>query len=289
MAPRLIVNADDLGMSPGVTRGIVETMTKGIVSSTTLMVNMPSAPEATRLALEHRLAVGVHLNLTTGRPVSPPHEVPSLVRPDGSFHSHVEFRRRLLTFKISMREMDREFVAQIEAARRMGIEPTHVDTHHHLHLWLPVAQVLLRVGRRCGIRKTRSTRTTDLAVRGARTPGLRGWAKRRYKAFTATLLERWFWVPAWRMEAAAFKATEGIGIRSVHDEWRRLVAEIEKRPADEITEVSCHPGYVDDELLGYARYVGGREEEIAVLTSRQVKTALAQAGIKLVSFRDLSS
>jgi predicted glycoside hydrolase/deacetylase ChbG (UPF0249 family) len=288
MASRLIVNADDLGMTPGVTRGIVETMTEGIVSSTTLMVNMPSAPEAARLALKHRLAVGVHLNLTTGRPISAPPEIPSLVQPDGSFHSHAEFRRRLLTLRISMREMDREFSAQIEAARRMGIEPTHVDTHHHLHLWLPVAQMLVRVGRRCGIRKTRSTRTTDMAVRVARTPGLQGWAKRRYKAFTAVLLGRWFLLPAWRMEASAFRATRDPGIPSVQDEWRHLVAQLQKLPADQIVEVSCHPGYVDDELRGYARYVGGRQEEIAVLMSQQLKTALAQAGIELVSFRDLS-
>jgi predicted glycoside hydrolase/deacetylase ChbG (UPF0249 family) len=288
MAPRLIVNADDLGMTPGVTRGIVETMTEGIVSSATLMVNMPSAPAAAEFALRLRLAVGVHLNLTTGRPISAPDEIPSLVQPDGSFHSHAEFRRRLLTLKISMREIGREFSAQIEAARRMGIEPTHVDTHHHLHLWLPVAQMLVRVGRRCGIRKTRSTRTTDMAIPVARTPGLQGWAKRRYKAFTAALLGRWFLLPVWRMEASAFRTPGNLGSRSVQDEWRRLVAQLAKLPAHQIVEVSCHPGYVDDELRGYARYADGRQEEIAVLTSRQLKTALAQAGIKLVSFRDLS-
>jgi predicted glycoside hydrolase/deacetylase ChbG (UPF0249 family) len=287
MALRLIVNADDLGMTPGVTRGIIETMMGGVVTSTTIMVNMPSAPEAAALALKHQLAVGVHLNLTTGRPISVPNEVPSLVQADGSFHSHAEFRRRLVRLKISMREVGREFSAQIEAARRMGIEPTHVDTHHHLHLWLPVAGVLLRVGRRSGVRKTRTTRTTDMAVRAVRAPSLRGWAKRRYKAFAAALLERWFRLPTWRLEASAFRAKGELGARSCLDEWRRLVAALAKLPADQIVEVSCHPGYVDDELRGYARYSDSRPEEIAVLTSQELKTELQRAGCQIISFRDL--
>jgi predicted glycoside hydrolase/deacetylase ChbG (UPF0249 family) len=284
---RLIVNADDFGMTTGVTNGIVESMTAGIVSSTSLMANMASAPEAVALARKHGLAVGMHLNLTTGRPVSPPRDIPSLVRGDGSFHSHAQFRRRLVNLKISIRDMDREFSAQIGAARRMGIEPTHLDTHHHLHLWLPVAWALLRAGRRSGIRKTRTTRTTDMALRrvGARTLG--EWAKRRYKAAMASLLGRWFVLPTWRMEAALFRA-KGNGARpSGLDEWLRLVSQLETLPPGHTVEIPCHPGYVDDELRGYARYAEGRREEITVLTSQELKAALSRADIRLVSFRDL--
>jgi predicted glycoside hydrolase/deacetylase ChbG (UPF0249 family) len=284
---RLIVNADDFGMTSGVTNGIVESMTAGIVSSTSLMVNMASAPEAVALARKHGLAVGMHLNLTTGRPVSPPRDIPSLVRGDGSFHSHAEFRRRLVNLKISIRDMDREFSAQIEAARRMGIEPTHLDTHHHLHLWLPVAWALLRAGRRSGIRKTRTTRTTDMAIRAVRSKTLREWAKRRYKTVAASFLGRWFVLPTWRMEASVFRAKGNDHAHPGLDEWLRLVGQLETLPADHTVEIPCHPGYVDDELRGYARYAEGRHEEILVLTSQELKTALSRAGIRLVTFRDL--
>jgi len=284
---RLIVNADDFGMTPGVTKGIAECMSGGIVSSTTLMVNMPSAPDAVGLARERELAVGVHLNLTTGRPVSPPGTVRSLVQADGSFHSHAEFIHRLVHLKISMGDMYREFSAQIEAARRMGIEPTHLDTHHHLQLWLPVAWVLLRVGRRCGIRKTRTTRTTDMAVRRGWSRTLRGWTKRRYKAVTAALLGVWFRMPSWRMEASAFRVGQAMDARSGLEEWLRLIGQIEKLSASDIVEVPCHPGYVDDELRRHAKYVEGREQEQAVLESEELKTALPRAGIRLISFRDL--
>lgn len=287
MALRLIINADDMGMTPGVTKGIVDCMTEGIVSSATLMINMPSAAEAARLALEHGLAVGLHLNLTTGTPVSRPIDIPSLVRADGSFHSHAEFKRRLMTMRISLRDVEHEFSSQVAAARALGLLATHIDTHHHLHLWIPVARAMQRVGRRHGINKTRTTRTTDMAIRisaTGRSAGL-GWAKRRYKTLGAALLHRWFRMPTWRMEPSAFrKPNEG---RSALQEWLFFVDQLKQLPGDTTVEVPCHPAYVDDELSVYASYVGGREDEISALTSPELKAAVAQAGIQLISFRDL--
>lgn len=287
MAPRLIVNADDLGMSPGVNKGIVESMINGVVTSTSLMVNMPSAPQGVAQALQHKLAVGMHLNLTSGRPILPPRKVPSLVRADGTFHTHAEFRRRLIGLQISLREMYLEFSAQVEAARRMGIEPTHLDTHHHLHLWLPVAGVLLRVGRRYGIRGTRTTRTADMVIRVAPSNSLGGWAKRRYKAVAAALLRTWFRMPAWRMDASVFRTQRDPGALPGADEWFQLVRHIEKLPTNQVVEVPCHPGYFDDELKGHSTYVEARQQEISILTSSELRSAIAQAGIELVSFRDL--
>src|SRR5688572_31067184 len=83
---RLIVNADDLGRSPGIDRGIVRAHERGIVTSTTLMANAPGAERAAALAREcPSLDVGVHLVLTYARPLTDPRRIPSLVEPDGSF------------------------------------------------------------------------------------------------------------------------------------------------------------------------------------------------------------
>lgn len=288
MALRLIVTADDLGMTPGVTRGIVQSMREGIVSSTSLMANMPAAPEAARIAVNEQLDVGIHLNLTTGRSVLPRKEIPSLVQEDGSFYPHPEFVARLLRWRISMSEIDREFAAQIEAALRMGVRPTHLDTHHHLHLWWPIAKAMLRVGRRYGIDKTRTTRTTDMAIRVANAPvTIQEWAKRRYKAATARLLRRGFRMPTWRMEPSAFRAAHNGNTHSRLDEWLFFVEELRKLPGPAVVEVPCHPAYVDEELGIYAKYVGGREEEVAALTSVELKTALRRAGIEVVGFREL--
>jgi predicted glycoside hydrolase/deacetylase ChbG (UPF0249 family) len=274
-------------MTGGVTRGIVESMTGGIVSSTSLMANMPGAVEAAAQALTHKLAVGVHLNLTTGKPISPRSTVPSLVRPDGSFHTHAEFKRRLVSLKVSMAEMYREFSAQVEATRRMGIEPTHLDTHHHLHLWLPVTAVLLRVGRRYGVRGARTTRTMDRSMR-EKVPGVvRGWAKRGYKAVTAALLSTWFKMPVWRMDPSNFRARRDSATRAGMAEWLQLVSCLKTLPLDHVVEITCHPAYVDDDLKRNATYAEGRQCEVAALTSLELKAALTQAGISLITFRDL--
>jgi predicted glycoside hydrolase/deacetylase ChbG (UPF0249 family) len=71
------------------------------------------------------------------------------------------------------------------------------------------------------------------------------------------------------------------------EEWLRLVRLLETLPAHHIVEIPCHPGYVDDELRGHARYAEGRQEEIVVLTSEALKGTLSRAGIRLVTFRDL--
>ncbi len=83
---RLIVNADDFGYTPGVTRGIVRAHREGIVTSTTMMANAPDTESAARAARSTRsLDVGVHLVFTYGRPLTPPEKVPSLITADGTF------------------------------------------------------------------------------------------------------------------------------------------------------------------------------------------------------------
>lgn len=285
---RLIVTADDMGMTAGVTRGIVRSMSHGIVSTTSLMTNMPAAAQAALQAVNDRLDVGVHLNLTTGRPLSPPSAIRSLVRGDGTFHSHPDFVRGLLSWRISRRDIEREFGAQIERAFEMGLRPSHLDTHHHLHLWWPVARALVRVGRRYGIDKTRTPRTTDMALRlpnSSTTP--REWAKRRYKAITARLLGRWFRMATWRMEPSAFRAAHNGSVQSRLDEWLFFLKQLPKLPTPAVVEVPCHPAYLDEDLWSQATYVSGREEEVEALTSAQLKAALDKSGIQLIGFRDL--
>ena len=123
----LIVNADDFGLSRGVNYGIIESHKNGIVTSTTLMVNMPAAKHALSLAKKFRsLAVGVHLNITAGKPIHP--NVPSLVNDKGYFHSKKEILN-----KANVLEIENEFRAQINGFYRLGLVPTHLDTHHNLH------------------------------------------------------------------------------------------------------------------------------------------------------------
>src|SRR5690625_1500007 len=128
----LIVNADDLGLSDGVTEGIVRAWRDGVVTSTSALVNIDGAPEriaATRA--EHLdLPIGLHLNITDGRPVLPPEKVPTLVDRDGRFHSIDDIPKHLLN--IAADELAAELRAQAELLTSIGVRFTHIDYHQHI-------------------------------------------------------------------------------------------------------------------------------------------------------------
>jgi predicted glycoside hydrolase/deacetylase ChbG (UPF0249 family) len=141
---RLLVNADDLGLSPGINRGIERAHREGIVRSASLLVNAPGFDDAVRVIRENPdLSVGIHLTLVGGDgPVMPPGTVPSLVDENGRFPA--SYPRFLARYPlVSTDEIRRELEAQIERARAAGVSPTHLDSHQHLHLLPRVASVVL--------------------------------------------------------------------------------------------------------------------------------------------------
>ncbi|WP_018754643.1 carbohydrate deacetylase [Paenibacillus terrigena] len=170
MTKYVIINADDFGLSRGVNRGIIEAHQAGIVTSASLIVNKPGLKDAVAQAKRNpRLGVGLHFNLSDGKPITPPSLVPSLVNTHGSFHnqSH-EWREE---------DVERELHAQWELMRRKGIYPTHIDSHMHIHLELlhvyhAVARLAFRelVPVRCDLSQDWVTppvpvRTTDTLIR----------------------------------------------------------------------------------------------------------------------------
>ena len=120
---QLVVNADDFGLTQSVNAGIVEAHGHGILTSTTLLANGAAFDGAVEAARNARgLGVGVHLNLTEGRPVSNPRDVPSLVNAGGELYGGPGgVMRRLLVGQMRLEEVEREFAAQIEKVRRAGI------------------------------------------------------------------------------------------------------------------------------------------------------------------------
>jgi predicted glycoside hydrolase/deacetylase ChbG (UPF0249 family) len=133
---RLIVNADDFGMSRGITDGIILAHRYGFVRSTSLMVNMPAAEYAvSRAAAVPQLSIGVHLNITAGRPVLPSEKVPSLVDATGRFHGAAKMSRKLWQWRAARSEIEAEFRAQIQWMKERGVAPTHADSHQHMHIY----------------------------------------------------------------------------------------------------------------------------------------------------------
>jgi predicted glycoside hydrolase/deacetylase ChbG (UPF0249 family) len=159
MPSRLILNADDFGLTRGVNRAVGELHRAGCLTSATLMASGAAFEDAAAIACANPgLGVGCHLVLTDGLPVSPPESIPTLLGPDGGSLrpklSH--FVRDLLLGRVSPREIEMEAVAQIRKLQSAGIRVTHIDTHKHTHLFPAIARPLLRAAEACGVRAIRN-------------------------------------------------------------------------------------------------------------------------------------
>ncbi len=144
---KLIVNADDFGLSRGVNLGIIEAFQQGIVRSTTLMANMPAVDHA--IALSKRfpeLAVGIHLCLTCGKPLSD--NVPTLLDDSGCFQPQSTFWDNQ---SMNPAEIEKELKAQINHLLSQGVVISHLDGHHHCHRHALVAPVAQKLANEYGI------------------------------------------------------------------------------------------------------------------------------------------
>jgi predicted glycoside hydrolase/deacetylase ChbG (UPF0249 family) len=243
----LIVNADDFGLTSGVSRGILEAHRNGIVTSTTLLVNRGIPPAQVEELKASGLGVGVHLNLTLGAPVANPKRVPSLVDAEGRFvrdASEAAARAKLDEARI-------ELGTQIDVFRAiMGRFPTHLDTHHHVGRLEPVLAVVLDFARALGV----PVRSQDAeARRAARALGLRTPDHFMGEAGAQ---------PYWSRE--------------------RALEHLASLPAG-LSEFMTHPGYFDDELA-YSRYGRQRETELTGLTDPEVRQAVKRHDIRLAHF-----
>lgn len=244
---QLIVNADDFGLSPGVNRGIIAAHRRGIVTSTTLMVNRPAAAAALEMAGETPdLGVGLHLNLTTGRPLSDPAGIPSLVDGNGNFTRH----RDGDADHWRSADIHAELGAQVARflALTGGRGPTHLDSHHHTHRDPKVLAVVLELAAalRVPVRPLDPERLTRAGIRHAD-----------------------FFV------GHTYFPDGGLD---------RLLTDL-RGLGPGTTEIMSHPGYADDDLRRFSRWVEVRERELAVLTAPQVVAAVGELGITLVNYR----
>lgn len=126
---KLIVNADDFGMTCGINKGIIKAYEEGIVNSTTIMMNGFAVDEAMEYAKKNpSLGLGIHLVLTFGKPLSD--DVSSLIDKNGDFYKHKHFRN---STTLNLNEIEKEWDAQIQRFLSYDLFPTHIDSHHHIH------------------------------------------------------------------------------------------------------------------------------------------------------------
>ncbi|HXU63566.1 MAG TPA: ChbG/HpnK family deacetylase [Polyangia bacterium] len=276
---RLVVNADDFGLSPAISRGILRAHRDGIVTSTSLLGNVADLDGARALLAEAPgLGVGVHLALTGGAPVSPADRVPSLLAPDGRFHARgQDFITAWMRGRVSPDEVQRELDAQVARIREAGVPIDHLDTHRHLGFLPVVGRAVEEVARRHGIAGIRSA---------VERPTL-AWVTEPRRGLEAGLLTGLAWLTRRQLGARRHGPQSWGYVESGRlDEIRIL--EILGRLAPGPHELICHPGE-DDADVELVEETGryDRTGELTSLTSDKVRRALGQRAVTLCRWGDL--
>jgi predicted glycoside hydrolase/deacetylase ChbG (UPF0249 family) len=291
---RLIINADDFGMTRGINRAVVEASQQGIVSSTTLMATARAFDDAVAIAaqLSPQVSVGCHVILLDGTPVSPAPRVASLLQP-GNQNGASEFRIKLSDFaraalmgKLDPGEIQTETEAQIDRVQQAGIVPSHIDCHKHAHMFPTVLRPLLRAAQRCKVRRIRNPFGRLFPVsfgRMARDPNL--WRRVAELGLLRTFAGRF----RKEVDAHGLLTTDGsVGVINTDNLDLGSFLQVVDALPEGTWEFVCHPGYNDAELDQVrTRLRQSRETELAVLTSHDAKAALQKRGIELVSYHDL--
>jgi predicted glycoside hydrolase/deacetylase ChbG (UPF0249 family) len=266
MGKWLIVNADDFAFSPAVARGILEAHRKGIVTSASAMMNFPWSHEWVSCgARERDLGLGVHLVFTAGVPMLNSSQVPSLVEASGAFRAWDQ--QLALRETIDVRELEAEWRAQLEAFERAaGRTPDHLDGHHFVFLWPPFFELYLELARELGVpvRAPLSAQTAPEELLPCLEIDRQMLAEKHIPHPDHFVCD--FYDQTVRVETLD-RIFEGIG--------------------QGVSELMCHPGYVDQELRAADPYTDPREEELWLLCAPQVRSRVEMFGIQLGNYGTL--
>jgi chitin disaccharide deacetylase len=271
--PGLIITADDFGLHPSVNLAVERAYRDGVLSTASLMVGAPAAPDAVRRAHANPgLRVGLHLVLVDGRAMLPPAAIPDLVDTEGNFGRHMARAGvRFFLLPRVRRQLAAEIGAQFDAFARTGLHLDHVNTHKHFHLHPTVLSLIIDIGRPFGLRALRLPREQGAPVL------LRPWIR---------LLER-------KLDAAGIAHNDYLaGIRcSGRFDEQALLATLNTLPCTGIGEIYLHPALDSGAAVAASAPAYRHADEFAALVSprvRQAREHLRERGFRFGGFADLA-
>lgn len=261
---RLIINADDFGLTPGVNRAIIRAYQDGVLTSATLMAGGLAWQEAVELARANPgLGVGVHLTLTALKPVLPASQVPTLTDKQG------RFRRQFWRAPLWNREqVAKEWRGQILRLQEAGLRPTHLDSHHHIHLWPGLTDIFCSLAKEFKLSAVRLISPLSFKIMG-----IGGWQRH--------ICER-----SWRRGQgnSLAKPDSVAGMEAFSLTREGIETYLHKLPTG-VHELYCHPGSAGDSALaGISSLREKRIRETDALCSSWFKEILAEEGIVPVNY-----
>ena len=282
---KLIVNADDFGLTKGVNQAAIECYKNGSISSATLMVNADATEEAVALAKENPgLGVGLHFNLTIGKPLSEAKDIPTLVDSNGFFWRRKMFEKKAFLRSIKPKDVETELLAQVKQFRDFGLQMTHIDGHQHCHLYPPVFSILsdycYQTKTPIRIPRVHSIRNLGFSIRNSlkriiRTDILKLLLK--YNLFIAgkTLISNDYFHSIF--DYTPLPET----LKAEH--YIRILGNLRGG----ISELMVHPAIVDSKLQSLTKITHLSEQEYNILTSFSLGDECAKRNIELINYGNL--
>lgn len=253
---KLLINADDFGLSRGQNYGIIDCFTNGVVRSTTLLSTGNEFEHACTLAKNNpSLDLGIHLSLDLGKPILDKKKIPSLVNQEGDFKRYPLELNEIVVNEI---EVYLEWRAQIEKALEAGLNPTHMDSHHHIHMMHNLFPIYIQLASEF-----------QLAIRFHP----RKWTQKEI-AESHFLLEKVVFAKGFINSFYAKNITSA------------FFEELDETNPN-IYEMMCHPAYLDQWILGNSSYNIERGIEAETLQSEETKRILNEKKIEVISFNQL--
>ena len=290
---RLIVNADDFGLTESVNRGIIAAHRDGILTSASLLANGLAFDDAITLCRQvPKISVGVHLNVSEGTPVSAASRIPTLVSQGGELHlSPFRLAARILTKQIDLQDIRSEFHAQVFKVFDAGITPTHLDGHLHVHILPQLTSLVIALAHEFHIRYVRcpaeNLEATLPLLWKLGDAGIRAFERSAIacvvNAFAQALKEP-------LRTNSLFFTDAFLGLTQTGFLDPKMMRALLDLVPNGTTELMCHPGYTSPQVTSLGgRLTHAREAEVVALTAPEIKAIVEKLGIRLTNFRDLAN
>jgi predicted glycoside hydrolase/deacetylase ChbG (UPF0249 family) len=282
MTRRIIINADDFGLCTGINKAIQQAHKHGVLTSATIMTNMPAAEEALNMAKKMpNLGIGVHLNLCKGRPLSKEPEVEMLLNADGQFAASLLRLSLLSVIKHRFRNAIRtELACQIQWLIDKGITPTHLDSHKNFHAFPPIFPIVCKLARRFKINAIRYSYEPKQLCQLPWPLPTEGGKKRANRARALALINR-------LQNAELLKTNAMLGIAHMGRIDVNFFKAVTLYSQVEPAEIATHPGFPEEIEPQMTSMLHQRKGDLDALCSERTKQYFQQAGTELIHFGHL--
>lgn len=277
---KVIINADDFGLTRGINQAIIECYKKGVITSSSLIPNGKYFKDAVELVKDNvGLDLGIHLTLIEEKPILSKGEIPSLLNENGYFYNdHFKFIQKYIARTIKKDEIEKELRSQIERCLKENIELTHIDSHQYIHLLPSILNIAMKLAKEYKIPFIRYPHKL-INIKDFR------YLRISFQIFFNTMYRiyhREF------KEAGILATPYSVGFVRSGRLTKQLFEDLIKSLRSGVTEIVCHPGILDEDLKRfYSHWNYHWQEELDLFSSEEIKILLSKYNIELIAFRDL--